>query len=320
MLATRPLVADLAHHPVVITRQAGRGLEDILRLVHTHRRDLDELLRCHGGVLIRGFETFDAAGLARCAEALGGSPFSYRGGDSPRSAVGADVYTSTEFPASEVISLHHEMSYLPRWPRRLFFQCVVPAAKGGQTSLANTRDVTQALPEPLRRRFVQRRLRYIRNFPPIPLGKSWQDTYGTQDRQQLERIVAEQDSNCAWLEDGTLRVSTCCPAFVPASDDGGQPLWFNQAEQWHPSSLGRANRRLLEGMLGRGNLPHECSFENGEELTEADLAEVRQALQSHKLLFDWEAGDLLMIDNLAMLHGREAFEGPRRVLVYLSGT
>lgn len=319
MLKARPLVADLAHHPVVVTREAGRGLEEFLRLAHTHRQALDELLCRHGGVLIRGFEAFDAPGLARCVEALGGRPFSYRGGDSPRSALGADVYTSTEYPASEVISLHHEMSYLPRWPKRLFFQCVVPAAQGGQTSLANSRDVTQAMPEHIRQRFGERRLRYIRNFVPMPLGKSWQDTYGTQDRQEVERIAAAQESTCAWRDDGALRVATCCPALVRPPGGGGLPLWFNQAEQWHPSSLGRTNRQLLEGMLGRGNLPHECTFEDGEELAEGDLAEIRQALQSQKLLFDWEVGDLLMIDNMAMLHGREAFEGPRRVLVYLSG-
>ena len=34
---------------------------------------------------------------------------------------------------------------------------------------------------------------------------------------------------------------------------------------------------------------------------------------------DWRAGDLMVIDNMLLAHGRRPFTGPRRVLVAMSG-
>lgn len=90
------------------------------------------------------------------------------------------------------------MSYLPQWPRRLFFYSLVPAASGGQTSLASSKDVLRAMPTEIVRKFREKKIRYIRNFySDIPFGKSWQKTYQTQDRGEVENIAAKQGSTCS---------------------------------------------------------------------------------------------------------------------------
>ncbi len=50
------------------------------------------------------------------------------------------------------------------------------------------------------------------------------------------------------------------------------------------------------------------------------MSEIRRALDRSKLLFDWQRNDLLMIDNLLMMHGRESFKGERKTLACLSAT
>jgi alpha-ketoglutarate-dependent taurine dioxygenase len=308
------------HHPVMIVPEAGGPAGAFREYLAAHRADIDQLVRRYGGVLLRGFGLDGPQEFSACAESLGARSFNYIGGNTPRTNVAANVFTSTEYPASEVIGLHNEMSYLPEWPRRLFFYCQVPARHGGQTSLANSRDVLRALPEDVVNGFREKKLNYIRHFhADLPVGKSWQATYQTEDRAEVERIVADQGSSCTWLPDNVLRVTTQCDAILTYAPTG-EDVWFNQAEQWHPSALQPEVRAMFEELVGPKRMPHDCQYGNGEPLEEPVLAEIRQALNKSKLLFDWEPGDLLVVDNVLMMHGRESFTGERKTLAYLSAT
>lgn len=313
-----PLFSPAPHHPVVITPAGDASLAALGDYLESERDALQEALWRHGGLLFRGFAVKSAEDFRACTERLGAKSFDYVGGNSPRTRVSPDVYTSTEYPATETITLHNEMSYLPSWPSRLFFYSLIPAASGGQTSLAHSVDVLKAAPAHVVARLREKKIKYIRNFyAGIPLGKSWQVTYQTEKREEVEEIVASQGSTCEWQEKGGLRVSTVCNAFAvhPVT---GEDVWFNQAEQWHRSALNPALRDMFEKMVGKGNLPHECEYGDGEPLADEDMAAVRKAMNDNKLLFDWQRGDVLMIDNLLMMHGREPFKGERKTLAYLS--
>jgi alpha-ketoglutarate-dependent taurine dioxygenase len=315
-----PLFSSANGHPVVITAGTDRSSEGLRQYAATNRAELDALLLQHGGILFRGFDVKDADDFRACVESLGGTRFGYVGGNTPRTNVAVDVFTSTEYPATEVIGLHHEMSYLPEWPRRLFFCSLVPAEKGGQTSLASSRDILKALPPDVIQKFRDKQITYIRHFhSSIPLGKSWEATYQTKDRAEVDSIAARQGSACTWLSGGVLRVTTRCQAFS-AHPATAEELWFNQAEQWHPSALQASTREMLEELVGKGQMPHDCTYGDHEPMEDEVLAEVRRALNASKLLFDWQRGDVLMIDNVLMMHGREPFKGERKTLAYLSAT
>lgn len=314
-----PLFSNVEHHPIVITPHGDTRLEALCDYLQGNAADIEQRLHRHGGILLRGFDVNNAEDFRSVTESLGGKSFGYVGGDSPRSTVTADVYTSTDHPASEVIAMHNEMSYLPSYPRRLFFYCLRASDAGGQTSLASGRDIVHALPKELVSKLQSKQINYIRNFQAKSrVGKSWADTYQVTERAAVEKITAEQGSSCAWQNDG-LRVSTLCDALV-THPETGETIWFNQAEQWHPSALAPKMRDFFEQLLGKGNLPHECEYGDGEPIQEADLAEIRRVMQASKLLFDWQQGDVLMIDNILTMHGREAFKGERKVLAYLSVT
>jgi alpha-ketoglutarate-dependent taurine dioxygenase len=316
----QPLFSTTPHHPVVVSPGADASLGALHEYLAGNATQVQQLLHAHGGILFRGFGLNGAEDFHASSQKLGAQPFGYVGGDSPRNRVIDNVFTSTEYPATEVISLHNEMSYLPSWPTRLFFYSHTPASTGGQTSLASSADVLRAIPAAIVEKFRAKKINYIRNFQSkIPFGKTWQATYQTQDKDEVERIAAGQGSTCTWFDDGRLRVTTQCEAFTTHPQTGEQ-VWFNQAEQWHASSLNPAMRGMFEQMVGKGNLPHECEFGDGEPMDEATLAEVRRILDANKLLFDWQRGDLLMIDNVLMMHGRESFKGERKTLAYLSAT
>jgi alpha-ketoglutarate-dependent taurine dioxygenase len=317
----KPLFSTLEHHPILITpekdSQPKKLLHDYLKANFV---EIQQLLLKHGGILFRDFDPISVGDFRACCEASGATPFHYIGGDSPRSLVDTNVYTSTDYPASEIISLHNEMSYLHNWPRRLFFFSAVSAAAGGQTSLASSVDILQSLPDSVIHKLRTKNIMYIRNFQTaFPLGKSWQDTFQTQSAIEVEKIISAQGSTWRWQADKSLRVSTLCKALV-THPQTGKEAWFNQAEQWHSSAFEPSTREALEEMVGKGNLPHECTYGDGEPMEDEVMELIRSAQNNNKLLFDWKNNDLLMIDNVSMMHGREAFKGNRKVLTYLSGT
>lgn len=305
------------HHPVVVTPGADASFDALSAYLSENALLIQQLLLEHGGILFRDFQIDGVEKFDACAANMGAIGFSYSGGNSPRTQVSGDVFTSTEYPATEAISLHNEMSYLPAWPTRLFFYSAIPAATGGQTSLANSGDVLKAMPDGLVTALRNKRIRYVRKFHAnLKVGKTWQSTYMTDDRQQVEAILKEQNSTCEWKHDGALHVSTTCDA-VTRHPVTGQEVWFNQAEQWHPSALNPQLRAVFEPL---GLLSHHAEFGDGEQFDDAALHEVRRIMNQNKLLFTWRKNDLLVVDNVLMMHGRESFTGARKTLAYLSRT
>ncbi len=61
--------------------------------------------------------------------------------------------------------LHCEMSYLDRFPGKIFFYCHVAPRKGGQTPIADMRQVYKNIDSLVRRRFEEKGLRLIQNVP-----------------------------------------------------------------------------------------------------------------------------------------------------------
>ena len=91
---------------------------------------IEEKLLEHGGILFRGFGLsslgdFDRATATLCLERV-----NYFEGSSPRVMLGDNVYTSTEYPPELFVSLHNELSYAHKWPRKILFFCADRAAGG----------------------------------------------------------------------------------------------------------------------------------------------------------------------------------------------
>jgi alpha-ketoglutarate-dependent taurine dioxygenase len=301
--------------------------------VRGERAWLRRALREHGALLFRGFEMADAE---RFAEFLRGADLplmDYPRGTSPRTEVGEHIYTSTETRPDVAIPMHTEMSYTSVFPQGVAFCCVTPPARQGATPLADMRGVLGRLGPERVAEFGRRGLRYVQIVPrePTPvLERTWPGMFGTTDRAEVERRCKQQDIECRWLADGSLRIANACLALRPHPATG-EPVWFNQAHVFHlrifeyqarqgvADAAQQAERfRKLLGLPADASVePMQCTWGDGAEIPDAVMEEVRAALDAETVRFDWERGDLLLLDNFRVGHGREPFVGERRLLAAL---
>lgn len=308
--------ADADVLPLIgIAREQPSNGHNLQKWLLNNKDQIYELLHTHGALLFRGFgvasvdEFQDVAGLF-CDE-FG----SYVGGNSPRTRVASHVFTSTEYPKEERISMHNEASYLKHMPDRILFFCLEPAAQGGATPLADCRRVLSRIDPRVRSRFDRSGVRYIHNLHGgSGLGKSWMETYCTKDRKEVERCLQADGHSFEWKPNGTLRICMHAPATSrhPVNEE---EVWINQAEQWHSSSMESTLLEDLLSILSEEELPHNAFLGDGSPLSKSDLENIRTAMAAEERVFKWQAGDLLLCDNLLVMHGRQPYSGNRKILV-----
>jgi alpha-ketoglutarate-dependent taurine dioxygenase len=274
----------------------------------------------HGAILFRGFGVSGVEGFEAFARVVAPQLANYVEGSSPRIMLGEKVYTSTEYPPEYFVSLHNELSYAHRWPGKLLFFCAVEPRDGGETPIADSREVLARLSPGLRERFTRKGVKYVRNLHgDRGAGLSWQTVFETTDPARVEDYCREGGIELAWKDDGGLWTSQVRHA-VATHPRTGEQVWFNQVDQWHPSNLGEEVARALKATTREEDLPINAYHGDGSPLSPEDLEEVRQAYRDVMVTFPWREGDVLVVDNMLVAHGRMPFSGPRRVMVAMGDT
>lgn len=299
------------HLPHVIL---GHGA-DVVALAE-RRSEIRAAVAIHGAVLLRGFAVDDVDDFERVVTELSGHTLSYQERSSPRASIKGNVYTSTEYPPSEEIFLHNENSYQQKWPMALYFYCVEPPVTGGATPLADTRAVLARIDPEVRAEFVRRQWMAVRNFRE-GFGVNWRDAFGTTDRDAVVDYCAANGIEARWQGSDELRTQAVRPA-VHTHPRSGEQVWFNHATFFHVSTLSPDVRDGLRAMFTEEELPSHTFFGDGGSIPDATVEHLRDCYRAASTRFDYHRGDIVMIDNMLVAHGREPFTGPRRVAVAMA--
>jgi len=303
--------------PLIVA--AGRDDLDLHAWAPRNRETIETHLREHGAVLFRGFSLDGVAGFERLVGDLFAEPllaYTYR--STVRSRVSGRIYTSTEYPADQTIPQHNENAYTTTWPGHLLFHCLVAAEEGGETPLADSHAVYEQIDPAIRTRFEERGVCYVRNYRP-DMDIPWQTVFQTEDRAEVTRYCEAHGIDCDWKTEDWLQTRQVCQAVIdhPVS---GRPLWFNQAHLFHVSNLGPEIAASMIADFGEANLPRNATYGDGTPFDEAELAMIREVYARQQVRLPWEKGDVLLLDNMQVTHGRAPFRGDRKVVVGMSGT
>ena len=313
-------VEEQQAHPETFPLVIGLGtasatMTDVVDWIAAQRRHLLESLSLHGAVLFRGFPVRDAYEFDAFIRAFDLDSFTYE--ESLSNAVRVNctelVFTANEAPADVSIYLHHEMAQTPLFPSRLFFFCETAAHADGQTPVCRS-DV-------LLERLAQRDPEFVdacaalgvrysnvmpaEDDPESGQGRSWRSTLGVEDKNRAEERLEKLGYRYEWLANDSLQITTAVlPAIRTLVD--GRRVFFNQLiaafRGWN--DVRNATRKSI------------CFGDDSEISPDSMKIAIELA---DELSFDiaWQPGDVALIDNFLVMHGRRPFSGERRVLASL---
>jgi len=280
-----------------------------------HRDHIEDQLALTGAILFRGFGVADDGDFDAFIRAFDWLNFTYA--ESLSNAVRRNrtelVFTANEAPPTVSIFLHHEMAQTPVYPSKLFFFCEQAAESGGATPICRSDILLQQLREQLPDFVAYCENKGVRYSQTMPLeedldsgqGRSWQSTLSAENRQQAETKLRHLNYDWQWQDDGSLSVTTpVLPAVRQLKD--GRTVFFNQ---------------LIAAFRGwkdvRNSGEKSICFGDGSAI---DSAHMGLAIElADELTFDipWQSGDVAVLDNFLVMHGRRPFEGKRAVLASL---
>lgn len=305
-----------ADEPMPVLVESKATDVDLATWVESNREAVTARLHEVGACLFRGFSLTRVEDFERVARSYSPDLLDYYERQTSRRLISGKVYSSTDYPPDRTIPLHPESAYSYNWPRLLWFWCQVAAEHGGATPVADNRRILALLDAEVREKFERLGVRYVRIYHEdfdIP----WQVAFQTTDRDVVDEYCRQAGMTCEWRADGALRTEHVRDSVVrhPVT---GEAVWFNQVCSWHLFALEPRAHSGRRSSFGDDNLPRKVYYGDGSQIGSSEIAAIIAAHDAAIVSFPWKNGDVLLIDNMLSSHGREPFEGPRRVLVAMS--
>ncbi len=298
--------------PILLAEASGDGPN----WAAEHRDALHALVAEHGSVMVRGLDLRDTAEITAVFRRLSTRLMVEREAFARRQVYADGVYSSATWPAKQPMCMHHELSYTLEFPGLMLFACLSAPSKGGATAVSDSPTVLNALPAELVARFERDGWMLTRSYND-EIGASFAEAFGTEDRGAVESYCRANAIGFEWQPDGGLRTWQRRSAVVhhPVT---GQRCWFNQIAFLNEWTIDPEVREYLVDMYGADGLPFNTRYGNGDPIGEDVVLLLNQVYEENTVREQWQAGDLMLVDNIRTAHSREAYEGPREVLVAMA--
>lgn len=315
--------------PLVLEpRNKSISYKESLNEIRKHQEYLKAAVLKNGGILFRNFPFTTVDHFSEALEAINaGECLDYIGGDSPRIKIKGNIYTSTEAPPSFKIPLHNELSFVKNFPSHIFFFCERPSLTGGETILGDCRKIYKAIDPAVRARFSEKKLQYVSRYyykskvmDLIKGHKTWINVFETEKKDEVEKKCLENEFSFAWRKNDWLEIRQIRPALLKHPQTK-EDLWFNQVHlyDFSPKLLGWKNYVGAKLFYSRKHTKlHDIYYGDNSKIARNDIYHVLDVLDRHTIAFKWQQGDLLMLDNRLLMHGRAPFTGKRRVLAAMT--
>ncbi|KAI7985333.1 Clavaminate synthase-like protein [Camellia lanceoleosa] len=282
--------------------------------IKAHKPWLESLSHKAGAVLFRGFPVTTADEFNDVVEAFGFEELPYIGGAAPRNIVVGRVFTSNESPPDQKIPFHHEMAQVPKVPAKLFFFCEVEPGKGGETPIVLSHIVYERMKEKYPE-FVERLEEHGLIYTRVlgeeddltsPIGRGWKSTFLTKDKIVAEERAAELGTRLEWMEDGGVKTVMGPIPAIKVDKSQQRKIWFNSMVTAYTGWEDARNDPVKAVTYGDGKpLPADIIYGCLKIMDEESVA------------IPWQKGDVLLLDNWAVLHSRRPCNPPRRILASL---
>jgi len=213
-----------------------------------------------------------------------------------------------EFP----LPLHGEMYYLSQPPDLIWFYCATPVTDGGETTVGDGAAIFRDLPEETQRLFQERGIRYERHLS----DRKWQLVFQMDDRTAVEKFCRENKLELTWGSDGS--VTTCYHCSALRTDVKGDTSFINGLLLLALTESALLSGEAASAVPEAANLKPDfvVRWDDGSRIDPAILKQIAKACGRNEVPISWKQGDILMVDNRSILHGRRGSSGrDRKILV-----
>jgi len=288
--------------------------------VAANRSAIDDLVVRHGAIVFRGFPLVTAEDFNAFAEVFPQYGPGYVAGASPRQKVIGNVLESSRLDGAMTIEVHSEMNYLHDFPARICFFCEAKADEAGETTIADLREATRRMPKSWLDRVRALKVKTVRNFSvpidsmhesvSIPEQMPWDRAFHTTDPDEVERICEQKGIECHWNDDGSLTVISLVEG-VNRHPLTGQDIYRTII---HKPALkfSKEHQAVKDSALAKQRYRSGYTLGDGTLGTEEERAAVSRAIEDVTTHWPWRNGDVLLLDNLQIWHGRRPYRGSNR--------
>lgn len=263
-------------------------------LVEIEREPLLSTLADSGYILLRGFDS-NMESFSGLVERVGA-----RQSLDPAREFFSKVAQKVD-AGVDAIGLHCENGNSPFWPDIAWFYCQQAATVGSQTTVCDGQIVWRLLSEDTKRLFSQEPITYSRRVSE----EQWKNYVFHSFNQKIPR----QNIKLKNLED---LISGSGAAQVKAIDDGAI---------FYSCTVGAVRTSGLSDVMAFANsilgpsynyeIPKIC-MRSGTDIPSSVLEEVVAVTDRCTANLDWCDGDIVVIDNKRVMHGRRKIEDQNR--------
>lgn len=236
-----------------------------------------------GVILFRGFDT-NIESFTQFSNKLSSNFMDYSGGVFNRRVINGNPTILTVNDFNNEVRIHGEMYYQKMIPQMLWFYCHQPASSDGETIICDGKRFYNALNDSLKELFRYKKLRYVSKMDK----SAWIKRYKTDNLSDLKRICESNDVQLYINEDQSIETHFTCPIVHP--------------------SRSREYLVFINSLLpAKSMYPDSVTFDDGSDIDEDIMLQLNDIAEKLIVEICWEKGDILMIDNTRIMHGRRAF-------------
>ena len=274
----------------LITAQPGAPLDTL------DRPSVMEMLADAGFILLRGF----AASLSEFSRLV--RRMSARITLDPARSLHGGVAQKVD-AGFDAIGLHCENGNSPFMPHLCWFFCERAAAIGSETTVCDGYRVWDALTPAAQRAFLDKDIVYSRNVE----AARWKSFvfHSLQGKKEIEDITLVDLLSLAHGRSGTvIRASAGGSIYYEFQVPAARKTLFSDRIAFANSILGPSYNYEKP----------RITFADREEIPPSLMNEVVRATEAMTVDVAWQDGDVLLIDNTRVMHGRRAILDPRRTI------
>ncbi|MDF5706486.1 MAG: TauD/TfdA family dioxygenase [Nostoc sp. S4] len=259
-----------------------------ISILELDQEEIINLFKSYGILLFRGFLA-ETEIFKQFTNSLSTDFINYAGGAFSRRVINGDETLLSVNDFQSEIKLHGEMYYQQNIPLMLWFFCANPPLKDGETTVCDGRQFFNELSSSTKELFMKNNLKFTVRMSQ----EDWQKKYQTDDLKKLKEMCSKNNTCLTVNDDQSIILQYICPAIIP-SRCGKFQVFINSL---------LPTKQLSSQIL---------KFEDDSEIPDEVMSELNQIAEKITTKIAWQKGDILMIDNTRILHGRRAFADNQR--------